>query len=193
MALYSSWLDSQNPFDSNFPAPFENHCTLCTLSWNSNTLATSSEELTYWKRLWCWEGLGAGGEGDDRGWDGWMASPTRWTWVWANSGSWWWTGRPGVLRFMGSQRVGHDWATELIWFSQIYLIKLLYQNFWFSHYTFPFHLNAIHITSHWFSASVFAISISPDPPTSKQTTCGKTGATENHKEPRREVNTLEQG
>ena len=48
------------------------------------------------------------------GWDGWMASPTRWTWAWVNSGSWWWTGRPGVLQFMGSQRVGHDWATELI-------------------------------------------------------------------------------
>ena len=62
-----------------------------------------------------WEGLGAGGEGDDRGWDGWMASLTRWTWVWVNSGSWWWTGRPGVLRFMGSQRVRHDWATELNW------------------------------------------------------------------------------
>ena len=60
------------------------------------------------KRPWCWEGLGAGGEGDDRGWDGWMASPTRWTRVWVNSGSWWWTGRPGVLRFMGSKRVGHN-------------------------------------------------------------------------------------
>ena len=64
---------------------------------------------------WCWEGLRAGGEGDDRGWDGWMASLTRWTWVWVNSGIWWWTGRPGMLRFMGSQRVGHDWATELNW------------------------------------------------------------------------------
>ena len=84
-------------------------------SWNSSTLATSCEELTHWTRLWCWEGLGAGGEGDDRGWDGWLASLTRWTWVWVNSGSWWWTGRPGVLRFMGSQRVGHDWATELNW------------------------------------------------------------------------------
>ena len=85
-------------------------------SWNSSTLATSCEELIHWKRLWCWEGLGAGGEGDDRGWDGWMASPTRWTWVWVNSGSWWWTGSPGVLRFMGSQRVGHNWATELnVW------------------------------------------------------------------------------
>ena len=55
----------------------------------------------------------AGGEGDDRGWDGWMASPTQWTWVWVSSGSWWWTGRPAVLQSMGSQRVGHDWATEL--------------------------------------------------------------------------------
>ena len=73
------------------------------------------EELTHWKRLWCWEGLGAGGEGDDRGWDGWMASLTWWTWVWVNSGSWWWTGAPGVLWFMGSKRVGHDWATELNW------------------------------------------------------------------------------
>ena len=82
---------------------------------NSNTLATSCKELTHWKRLWCWEGLGAGGGGDDRGWDGWMASPTRWTWVWVNSGSWWWTGRPGVLQFMGSQRVEHDWVTELNW------------------------------------------------------------------------------
>ena len=84
-------------------------------SWNSSTLATSWEELTHWKKPWCWEGLGAGGEGDDRGWDGWMASPTQWTWVWVNSRSWWWTGRPGMLRFMGSQRVGHDWATELNW------------------------------------------------------------------------------
>ena len=50
------------------------------------------KELTRWKRPWCWEGLGAGGEGNDRGWDGWMASPTRWTWVWVNSETWWWTG-----------------------------------------------------------------------------------------------------
>ena len=78
-------------------------------------MATSCEELTHWKRLWCWEGLGAGRKGDDRGWDGWMASLTRWTWVSVNSGSWWWTGRLGVLRFTGLQRVGHDWATDLIW------------------------------------------------------------------------------
>ena len=70
-------------------------------------------KLTHWKRVWCWEGLGAGGEGDDRGWNGWITSLTRWTWVWVNSGSWWWTGRPDVLRFMGLQRVRHDWATEL--------------------------------------------------------------------------------
>ena len=81
-------------------------------SWNSSTLATSCEELTHLRRLWCWEGLGAGGEGDARGWDGWMASLTRCTWVWVNSGSWWWTGRPGVLQFMGLQRVGHNWVTE---------------------------------------------------------------------------------
>ena len=84
-------------------------------SWNSNTLATWCEELTHLKRPWCWERLKMGGEGDGRGWDGWMASPTWCTWVWVNSRSWWWTGRPGVLRFMGMQRVGHDWATELNW------------------------------------------------------------------------------
>ena len=71
--------------------------------------------LTHLKRPWCWERLKAGGEGEDREWDGWMASPTQWRWVWVGSGSWWWTGRPGVLRFMGSQRVRHDWATDLIW------------------------------------------------------------------------------
>ena len=84
-------------------------------SWNSNILATWSEELIHWKRLWCWEKLKAGGEGDNRGCVGWMASPTQWAWVWVNSGSWWWTGRPGVLWSMGLQRVGHDWTTELNW------------------------------------------------------------------------------
>ena len=82
-------------------------------SWNSNTLVTWCEELPHWKRPWCWERLKAGGEWDDRGWDGWMASPTKWTWVWVGSGSWWWTGRPGMLWFMGSQGVRHDWVTEL--------------------------------------------------------------------------------
>ena len=106
--------------------------------WCSSTLATSCKELTHWKRLWCWDGLGAGGEGDDRGWDGWMASmPSmnviRWTWVWVNSGSWWWTGRPGVLRFMGSQRVGHDWATELNWTEWWFIPSFL----WLYQFIFP--------------------------------------------------------
>ena len=80
---------------------------------NSNTLATCCKEVTHWKRPWCWERSRAGTEGDNRGWDGWMASLTQWTWVWVSSRSWWWTGKPGVLRFMGSQRVRHNWATEL--------------------------------------------------------------------------------
>ena len=84
-------------------------------SWNSDTLTTWCEELTHLKRPWCWERLKAGGEGADRGWDVWMASPTRQTWVWVNFGCWWWTGRPGVLQSMGSQRVRHDWATQLNW------------------------------------------------------------------------------
>ena len=71
-------------------------------SWSSNTLATWCKELTHLKRPWYWERVKAGGEGNDRGWNGWMASPTQWIWVWVNSGSWWWTGRPGVLQFMGS-------------------------------------------------------------------------------------------
>ena len=84
-------------------------------SWNSNTLATWCDELTHWKRPWCWERLKAGG-GDNRGWDGWMASPNWWTWVWVSSGSWWWTGKSGMLQSMRSQRVRHDWATELNWY-----------------------------------------------------------------------------
>ena len=80
-------------------------------SWNSNTLATWCEELTHWKRPWCWERLKVG-EGDDRRWDGWMASPTRWTQVWISSGRWWWTGKPGVLQSMGSQIAGLDLVTE---------------------------------------------------------------------------------
>ena len=76
-------------------------------------LATWCEELTHWERPWCWEKMKVRGKGDDRGWDGWMASLTQRTWVWVNSGSWQWTGRPGVLQSTGSQRVGHNWATEL--------------------------------------------------------------------------------
>ena len=82
-------------------------------SWSSSTLATWYKELTHWKIPWCWERLKVGGEGDERGWDGWMASLTQQTWVWVNFGSWWWTGRPGVLHSMGSQRIGHDWVTKL--------------------------------------------------------------------------------
>ena len=84
-------------------------------SWTSNTLATWCEDLTHWKRPWCWERLREGREGNNRGWDGWKASLIQWTWVWVNSGSWWFSRRPGVLQSMGSQRVIHDWATELNW------------------------------------------------------------------------------
>ena len=81
-----------------------------TLKLKLQTLATWWKELTHLKRPWCWERLMVGGEGDNRGWDGWKASPTQWTWVWVDSGSWWWTGRPGVLQSMRSQRVRHDWV-----------------------------------------------------------------------------------
>ena len=75
------------------------------------------------KRPWCWERLKAGGEGDDRGWDCWMTSRTRWTWVRASSGSWWWTEKPGLLQSVGSQRVSHDWVTELTdWLYQIFFL-----------------------------------------------------------------------
>ena len=93
------------------------------------SLATWCEELTHWKKPWCWERWKAGGEGDDRGWDGWMAPLTQWTWVWVNSWefmSWWWTERPGMLRFMGSQRVRHDWATELNWTDILLINRPLY-------------------------------------------------------------------
>ena len=84
-------------------------------SWNSNTLATWCEELTHWKRPWWWERLKAGGKGDDREWEDWMALQTQWIWIWASSGSWWWTGRPGMLQSIGLQSIGHkqlNW-TEL--------------------------------------------------------------------------------
>ena len=71
------------------------------LIWSSNIFATWCEEPTHWKRPWWWERSKAGGEGDDRGQDGFMASPTQWTWVWASSGSWWWTRKPDVLQSMG--------------------------------------------------------------------------------------------
>ena len=80
--------------------------------WSSSSLATWWEEPTHWKRPWCWERLRERGEGDDRGWDGWMVSLTQCTWIWANSRRQWRTEKPGVLQSMGSQRVGHNYATE---------------------------------------------------------------------------------
>ena len=86
-------------------------------------LATWLEEPTLWKTPWCWERLKTGREGDNRGWGVWMALPTQWTWVWANSWRWWRTGKPGVLQSMGSQRARHDWAIEQQ--QQCFLIILL--------------------------------------------------------------------
>ena len=76
------------------------------------SLATWCKNSTHWKRPWLWEKLRVGGEGGNRGWDGWMASLPQWTWVWANLGRWWRTGKPGVLQSMGSQRVRHDSVTK---------------------------------------------------------------------------------
>ena len=81
-------------------------------SWSFNTLTTRCEGLTHWKRLWWWEKQKVRGKRDDRGWDSWMVSQNWWTWVWANLGSWWWTGKPGMLQSMGSQGVRHYWVTE---------------------------------------------------------------------------------
>ena len=88
---------------------------------------TWCEALTHWKRPWSWERSKAGGEGHDRGWDGWMASLTRWTWVWASSGSWCQTRKPGVLQSMGSQTVRRDWVTELKWTEPSQLVRLRLQ------------------------------------------------------------------
>ena len=92
-----------------------------------------SEELTHWKRPWCWERLKrAGGQGDDRGWDGWMASPIWWTWAWVSSGSWWCLGKPGMLQSMALQRDGHDrkdW-TELNKLRTKRLINLIASSLW---------------------------------------------------------------
>ena len=99
--------------------------------------------------------LRAGGEGDDRGWDGWMASLTQWTWVWVDSGSWWWTGRPGVLRFMGSQRVGHDWVTELNWTESFYhewtlnFIKFFFLHLLICTYDFSYTVLKDELLIHW--------------------------------------------
>ena len=84
---------------------FNSHFKFTVGSWSSSTLATWCKELTHWKRPWCWGSLKAGGEGEDRGWDGWMAPSTQWTWVWASSRTWWRMGKPGMLQAVGSQRV----------------------------------------------------------------------------------------
>ena len=103
----------------------------------------------------CWEGLGAGGEGDDRGWDGWMASLTRWTWVWVNSRSWWWTGKPGVLQFMGSQRVGHDWATELNWTELV--LTHSEKSKWWRHSNVPYCEGQGRIQQQWLEDELWAL------------------------------------
>ena len=104
-----------SPAPSFSPFEIENRRIFLLTPPNLLILISAKSWLTHLRRLWCWERLTAGAERDDRGWDGWMASLIRWTWIWVDSGSWWWTGSPGVLRFMGSQRVGHDWVTELNW------------------------------------------------------------------------------
>ena len=98
-------------------------------NWNSNTLDTWCEALTHLKRPWCWERLKAGGEEDDRGWNGWMASPTQWTWVWASSQSWWWTGKPGVHGVAKSRTplsIWTDWVFFLEFFITFLQVLLLY-------------------------------------------------------------------
>ena len=96
--------------------------------------------MTHLKRSWCWERLKAREEGDDRGWDGWMASLAQQTWVWVNSKSWWLTGRSGMLHSMVSQRVGHDWVTELNWYFVNKLNTIaLYCGSFFSPLALPLH------------------------------------------------------
>ena len=117
-------------------------------------LATSCEELTHWKRLWCWEGLRGGGEGEDRGCDGWMASLSQWTRVWVNCGRWWWTGRPSVLRFMGSQRVGRDWATEQNWLNWYILM--------YNYMCWSLHIGCVYLRLYlWHSSNAHSVYIVP--------------------------------
>ena len=106
--LWTARISNQSILKEINPIHWKDWCR----SRSFNTLATWYEEPTHWKRSWSWERLKAGGEGGDRGWDGWMASLTQWTWVWSSYRRWWRTGRLGVLQSMGSQRVGHNWVTE---------------------------------------------------------------------------------
>ena len=113
---------------------------------------TWCEELTHWKRPWCWERLKVGRKGDNRGWDSWMASLTGWTWVWANFGSWWWTGKPDVLQFMGWQRVRHDWVTELNWTFFLASSLFVLHEFGYAHFLLvaihlEYHLSLLHFES----------------------------------------------
>ena len=107
----------ESPLDCKGIKPLNPKGNQPCIFWSSNILATWWEELIHWKRPWCWESLKEGGEGDDRGWDGWMESLTQWMWIWASSGSWvgWWIGKPGLLQFIGLQSVRHDWTTEVNW------------------------------------------------------------------------------
>ena len=113
-----SWESPEQQGDPTSPSERKSVLNIHWKDWccslNSNILSTWCKELTHLKRPWCW-GRSKVEEVDDKGWNGGMASLIKGTWVWVSSGSWWWTGRPGVLQFMGSQRVRHDWATELNW------------------------------------------------------------------------------
>ena len=112
------------------------------------------------KRLWFWDWLKVGGEGDDRVWDGWMASMSQWTWVRVNSGSWWWTARPVVLQSMGSQRVGHDWVTELNWIvsqtPEFCLLPQCLTEFWMKQALEVHHQASLHSSSKYHLAVSYA-------------------------------------
>ena len=117
-------------------------------------LATWCEGLTQ-----VWERLKAGGEGDNRGWDGWMASLTQWRWIWVNSGRWWWTRRPGMLQSMGSQRVGHDWVTELSWTALQYFVGFCHKTAWINYNVSPPSLSFPSTLLHHHSRSSQSISL----------------------------------
>ena len=113
MGLLNSPLDSKDQTSQSWgKSTLTIHWKDWCWSWSASILATWCEEPTHWKILWCWERLRAGGEGGGRWWDGWMASPTQWRWVWANSRRQRRTGKPGMLQSMGSERVGLDRVTE---------------------------------------------------------------------------------